>query len=350
MSGALESMTLASRRYAEFAFGRAADPEISNLLGRARRLAEAPALLIMELSGLHDAGRLSRSDFGACLELIVSYLMRRAAGGLQTRGYWSIFARLAYELDAEAPRDCLEMGMATLPPTYRFPNDAEFGDALRDTDLHGRYFCRQLLDGLETLGHKEKADTRSLTIEHVMPQTLSYAWKRMLGDDSDEVHAHWLHRLGNLTLTGYNAEDSNSTFQEKRDRRVPGERCLAEQGRRGRDGMDLETDGGARPEARGSRPPDLAAPERERRDASRGPEAKDAPARGGEASEPRKDEGGGTPPVRGPATPCAGSRHVRRRDRDVGERSAALVSSARMFPGSAASHQLLDPVPPPRLQ
>ena len=90
--------------------------------------------------------------------------MRRAACGLQTRGYWSIFARLAYELAAEAPRDCLEMGMATLPPTYRFPNDAEFGDALRDTDLHGRYFCKQLLDGLETLGHKEKADTSSLTI------------------------------------------------------------------------------------------------------------------------------------------------------------------------------------------
>ena len=108
--------------------------------------------------------------------------------------------------------------MATLPQTYRFPNDAEFGDALRDTDLHGRYFCRQLLDGLETLGHKEKADTSSLTIEHVMPQTLSPEWKRMLGDDSDEVHAHWLHRLGNLTLTGYNAEYSNSTFVEKRDR------------------------------------------------------------------------------------------------------------------------------------
>ena len=219
VSGALESMTLASRRYAEFAFGRASDPEISNLLGRARRLAEAPALLIMELSGLHDAGRLSRSDFVACLELIVSYLMRRAACGLQTRGYWSIFARLAYELDAEVPRDSLEIGMATLPPTYRFPNDAEFGDALRDTDLHGRYFCRQLLDGLETLGHKERApDTSSLTIEHVMPQTLSYAWRRMLGNNSDEVHAHWLHRLGNLTLTGYNAEYSNSTFQEKRDR------------------------------------------------------------------------------------------------------------------------------------
>lgn len=40
----------------------------------------------------------------------------------------------------------------------------------------------------------------------------------MLGDDSEEVHAHWLHRLGNLTLTGYNAEYSNSTFLKKRDR------------------------------------------------------------------------------------------------------------------------------------
>lgn len=218
VSGALESMTLVSRRYAEFVFGRAANLEIGNLLGRARRLAEAPALLIMELSGLHDAGHLSRSNFVACLELIVSYLMRRAACGFQTRGYWSIFARLAYELDTKAPRDCLETGMATLPQTYRFPNDAEFGDALRDTDLHGRYFCRQLLDGLETLGHKEKVDTSSLTIEHVMPQTLSPEWKRMLGDDSEEVHAHWLHRLGNLTLTGYNAELSNSTFEEKRDR------------------------------------------------------------------------------------------------------------------------------------
>ena len=51
-----------------------------------------------------------------------------------------------------------------------------------------------------------------------MPQTLSDPWRRMLGDDSAEVHAHWLHRLGNLTLTGYNTEYSNSTFQEKRDR------------------------------------------------------------------------------------------------------------------------------------
>ena len=111
VSGALESMTLASRRYAEFAFARATSPDISNLLGRARRLAEAPALLIMALSGLHDAARLSRSDFVACLELIVSYLMRRAACGLQTRGYWSIFARLAYELTRLRLRPTRHVGL-----------------------------------------------------------------------------------------------------------------------------------------------------------------------------------------------------------------------------------------------
>ena len=34
----------------------------------------------------------------------------------------------------------------------------------------------------------------------------------MLGDDSDEVHAHWLHRLGNLTLTGYNVSADYQTL------------------------------------------------------------------------------------------------------------------------------------------
>ena len=120
VSGALESMTLASRRYAEFAFGRAADPEIGNLLGRARRLAEAPALLIMELSGLHDAGppvtqRLRRL-LGAHREL------PDAARGLRTSDPRVLVhlrqARLRTG-HGGAARILWRFGMATLPPTYR---------------------------------------------------------------------------------------------------------------------------------------------------------------------------------------------------------------------------------------
>ena len=52
-----------------------------------------------------------------------------------------------------------------------------------------------------------------------MPQNenLSADWQRALGTDWREIQKSWLHTLGNLTLTGYNAEYSDRPFQEKRD-------------------------------------------------------------------------------------------------------------------------------------
>ena len=50
-----------------------------------------------------------------------------------------------------------------------------------------------------------------------MPQHLTPAWVKELGEDYEEIHETWLHRMANLTLTGYNSKYSNSTFVEKRD-------------------------------------------------------------------------------------------------------------------------------------
>ena len=73
---------------------------------------------------------------------------------------------------------------------------------------------------LETLeqnyAHKEQADLRGLTVEHVMPQSLTNAWRNALGPDWSSLHTHLLHTLGNLTLTGYNPELSTRPFSEKR--------------------------------------------------------------------------------------------------------------------------------------
>ncbi|MDO4840095.1 MAG: HNH endonuclease family protein, partial [Desulfovibrionaceae bacterium] len=33
----------------------------------------------------------------------------------------------------------------------------------------------------------------------------------------EQIHETWLHRIANLTLTGYNSKYSNSSFAEKRD-------------------------------------------------------------------------------------------------------------------------------------
>ena len=56
------------------------------------------------------------------------------------------------------------------------------------------------------------------TIEHVMPQNpnLSNAWQEMLGSEWEIMQDVFLHTLGNLTLTGYNSELSDSPFAQKK--------------------------------------------------------------------------------------------------------------------------------------
>lgn len=60
-------------------------------------------------------------------------------------------------------------------------------------------------------------DNNTYSIEHIMPQHLTPAWNETLGVNAEEIHSEWLHRLANLTLTGYNPNLSNSSFEEKRD-------------------------------------------------------------------------------------------------------------------------------------
>ncbi len=57
-----------------------------------------------------------------------------------------------------------------------------------------------LLDRLENFS-KERIDTSTFTIEHVMPQNeeLRPEWRTMLGADWKHVQETWLHRLGNVT-------------------------------------------------------------------------------------------------------------------------------------------------------
>lgn len=58
----------------------------------------------------------------------------------------------------------------------------------------------------------------TLTVEHIMPQTLGPQWRCDLGEGvDDEVHAAYVNTIGNLTLTGYNSQYSNNPFADKRD-------------------------------------------------------------------------------------------------------------------------------------
>ena len=55
------------------------------------------------------------------------------------------------------------------------------------------------------------------TIEHIIPQNphLSADWVSTLGSDWEEIQKKYLHTIGNLTLTAYNSEMSDSPFADK---------------------------------------------------------------------------------------------------------------------------------------
>jgi len=72
---------------------------------------------------------------------------------------------------------------------------------------------------MENFDRKERVAVDEYTIEHIMPQNenLSSAWRTALGPEWQRVQETFLHTVGNLTLTGYNAEYSDRPFVEKRD-------------------------------------------------------------------------------------------------------------------------------------
>lgn len=57
----------------------------------------------------------------------------------------------------------------------------------------------------------------NLTIEHIIPQTPTEEWKKELGTECDYIYHNNLHQISNLTITGYNSEYSNNSFEEKKN-------------------------------------------------------------------------------------------------------------------------------------
>lgn len=69
----------------------------------------------------------------------------------------------------------------------------------------------------------DNLDDDQWTIEHIFPQdkNMKNGWREMLSNLSDEEiyekRDDYIHKLGNLTLIGYNSELSNKSFKDKKE-------------------------------------------------------------------------------------------------------------------------------------
>lgn len=163
----------------------------------------------------YKRGKLGKEEVIEILGLVESYLFRRAICDLQTQGLNRIFAGLMGRIDKEDYLQSLKIILSALIGTQRFPSDNDFRREFLTKDVYNLRVRNYLLRKLENHNRKEPIRVDDYTIEHVMPQALTDEWREELGENWSEVHAKYLHTMGNLTLTGYNPDLSNKTLIEK---------------------------------------------------------------------------------------------------------------------------------------
>ena len=174
---------------------------------------------LLELYDDYATALLQKTDFLQILRLVESYVFRRAVCGIPTNSLNKTFANLAREAQKACYLESLQAAFQLMTSYRRFPDDDEFIRELYIKDLYNFRTRNYWLRRLENHGRKERVNVEEYTIEHIMPQNenLSAAWRADLGPAWQTVHTQYLHTLGNLTLTGYNAELSDRPFIEKRE-------------------------------------------------------------------------------------------------------------------------------------
>lgn len=166
---------------------------------------------------------IKEKDVEDSLNIIESYAFRKILVDNTTQGLNKLFIALARDIKKETSWkdnyvEILNYILLDKKISQRFPNNEEFENALINKEIYklqskNKYF---LLESLENFHSAYNIDLNDLTIEHIMPQTLTKKWKERLGENWQEVYNKYLHTLGNLSLTAKNTELSNNSFEEKK--------------------------------------------------------------------------------------------------------------------------------------
>ncbi|WP_324273550.1 GmrSD restriction endonuclease domain-containing protein [Blastococcus brunescens] len=151
-------------------------------------------------------------------------MVRRLIVGRATQGLNRILLATVHEMPQDLPvEEAVRVYLSTGRKHYGSDADVAAAVATAPFYLTGRPNQRNLvLRWLEeSYDSKEPVALGGLTIEHVLPQTLTDSWISELGvaadEDPEQAHAELVHTLANLTLTGYNSVLSNSPFHVKRE-------------------------------------------------------------------------------------------------------------------------------------
>ena len=218
----LEGIYRYSKYYLDIAVPHEEDPELRTCLEDLNELkADTAYPFLLEIYDYYKKKHvIDKSEVIKTMQLVESYIFRRSVCGLSLKFLNHTFVNVLKGLLNEGEANYLEYlndKFLGLHDKGYYPTNSEFKEQFIIKDIYNFSKRDYLLRKLENFDRKEPIKIEDYTIEHVMPQKLNFEWEQELGEDFKKVHELWLHKIGNLTLTGYNSELSNHPFREKRD-------------------------------------------------------------------------------------------------------------------------------------
>ena len=228
--GLLKDLLSYAKRYEILLKGGTKSKALNACIYRLNRLETTVTRpFFLEVLRLLDSGKIDMQQVTEVFLITENYLFRRNICDLPTNALNKIFLMLHHEIkrynkSEDNYVEKFKYALLSKKEKARFPDDDEFASRFTERPVYQMNSKNKIyiLERLENSGTAEDKDVYShcddgtYSIEHVMPQHLTPAWVKALGDDYEQIHEIWLHRIANLTLTAYNSKYSNSTFEEKK--------------------------------------------------------------------------------------------------------------------------------------
>ncbi|MDI9312999.1 MAG: DUF262 domain-containing protein [Limnohabitans sp.] len=196
------------------------ETELQKYFKRLNRIEVTTAYpLLLNFYNDYADSKISKEEFVTLLKIIENYLIRRFVCNIPSNQLNKIFPVIYTQLFKQS--DNIVEEFKTVLQSKGYPKDNDFLRYFKETKFYGvgnkQTKTKLILETFEeTFAHKERVLFDNLTIEHIMPRTLSEWWQNELGENWRETYDFFLDTIGNLTLTAYNSEFSNKEFPAKK--------------------------------------------------------------------------------------------------------------------------------------
>lgn len=197
-------------------------------------------LLLMYVLKRKEELQLTDDDIRTLIDLLSRYFVRRNVTDYpSTRDLTRIFMDIIEHIEEATPtgKEVIKEVVDILNTSNNCASDETFkkclkGDVYKDNAGAARYILCKLAESAMTQEtwtnlwqRSQKNGGYVWTIEHIFPEgdNIPQSWIDMIANGNTELAKKYLneytHKIGNLTITGYNSTLGNKSFIEKRDRK-----------------------------------------------------------------------------------------------------------------------------------